>query len=197
MLRDADYEMEDARHESVVVMLTRKEIENFLLDEALLARAAKIAAGHRTTQTGEAIVAPTEADFASLLDRIAEGYKKQVKHQLLWRYRDRLPADRDASTKEDQAEKWFEERWNERQWRLARIPGKKSLQQVRDWCKKESKLTLTSALLAESITHVPNDLQECLKRVAYVLFPPVTVLKESWREESAGPDAGGRASPVT
>lgn len=165
-IKDKDYdilegEVSEATEGSdpLLLVLPRKEIENYLVEPSVLASAAGDAARKRTDRTGADVSVPTQADLATelqdILNRVA--IREQVRWQVIHRYRDSLEGDLDGSTKEKKADEWFQAQWSDPKWRLAHCPGKAVLKEVRDWCQQHYSLTLTKRCLLDALSGPPAD----------------------------------------
>ncbi len=165
-LCDNDYELPEPEDEhSVAVTLPRKEVENFLVDPTLFADAAKSAAKAREGHSAEPAPYPTENDVAIQLNALIESKKAYIRSQVIWKYRERLPSSLAEPTKEQQADDWFNQQWSVESWRLAMVPGKKVLSELRGWCSQKYHLTVTINALLSSLNQVPSELKVVLERV--------------------------------
>jgi hypothetical protein len=142
--------------------LRRKEIENYLLEPAIIAAAASSAAKSRSEYTKTAVQAPSEADIRAQLNIIFDSaeIRDLVRFQVLPRYRESIEPKNDPATREAAAEAWFNARWSDFDWKLRNSPGKKVLAALRTWCQQTYKLTLTATQIAQHITEIPPDLAE-------------------------------------
>ena len=80
-----------------------------------------------------------------------------MKYQVVPKYRETLSRGKDASTREAEADAWFEKQWKDRAWRVRNCPGKQVLAAIREWLQQSYKLTLTAKTLAKSISACPED----------------------------------------
>lgn len=146
----------------LLLSLGRKEVENYLLDAQALARAMATAAEMRRQRTDGAVAPPSHdvvnAKLAEIIDTTV--IRDMVRLQLVPKYRETLDRSLDASTREAKAEGWFQERWNDEQWRICHCPGKAVLKKVREWCQKEYGLTLTTKVLTDAVTPSPSDIAD-------------------------------------
>jgi hypothetical protein len=108
---------------------------------------------------------PPKDEVQSKLQAIVEEKRAYVRSQVIWRYRERLPSGLAEPTKEQQADAWFDKQWSDETWRLAMSPGKLLLAELREWCSRQYKLTVTTAALVKSLNHVPPELEAALRRV--------------------------------
>ncbi len=147
-------------------------MENFLLTPKFLATALRNANVKRSKYTGREGAVPTEEEIESKLDEILEEseIRETVKYQVLPKYRESLDRSLDPSTKERQCEEWFEDRWQDRTWRINHCPGKRVLAKLRDWSQANYGLTPTSGELTRALTECPAEVAEiarCLEQHFY------------------------------
>jgi hypothetical protein len=117
------------------------------------------------------IVVPDATAVAAKLDAICDGVRESVRCQLVWRYRKTLSENLDESTREQEAMRWFSDRWSDATWRLKAVPGKQVLAQLRHWCQQNYSLTLTAKLLLDALDPVPDDLRKSLSAISRLLYP--------------------------
>ena len=118
-LTDNDYDfplMQDADKAGTSPLLLRlpcKEVENCLLDADAVTGALQAAAARKELQTGKPTPLPDvgtiHAKTASLVG--ADGIRDLIRCQVIPRYRDDLDRELDASTRERQADEWFQRKW--------------------------------------------------------------------------------------
>lgn len=173
-LTDNDYDLgtSDANRallgqSPLLLSLGRKEVENYLLDAQALAGAMAVAAERRNERTDGAVAPPSrDVVSAKLAEIINEKViRDTVRLQLVPQYRETLDRSLDASTREAKAEQWFQERWNDEQWRICHCPGKAVLKKVREWCTNEYGLTLTTKALTDAVTACPSDIGDIAQRL--------------------------------
>lgn len=137
---DRDYrseaEVDDVRrdltkHDFLVHVHGRKELENYLLDAEVLSRAIDTRLAERAQRSGE----PRKAspDISKLIANITNEVKHEVFAQLQARefdFRRRKCPGLDQATVTAQVSKWFEERWATEEGRLALVPGKEVLARI-------------------------------------------------------------------
>lgn len=172
---DNDYELsindssiEDVGASNTLLLhLNRKEIENYLLDYAVIAQAAADLVEERKKYTGKSMSCPTveeiQAEVNSILD--SPEIRRIVKCQVVPKYRERLDHSLDPSSKERKGEKWFDEKWNDESWRIRNCPGKEVLTRLRRWCQQTYRLTLTPPKLAATLHQLPDDVQEIMDKL--------------------------------
>jgi hypothetical protein len=69
-----------------------------------------------------------------------------------------LDGNLDVATKEVQGDTWFEEKWNDSNWRRQMCPGKDILKGLKKWCKSEYKLSLSENSLIQALQECPEEL---------------------------------------
>jgi len=172
-LLDNDWELfpdGDGQSGSICAMcLKRKEIENYLIDAEVFARAAFAASNRRAAASPPSDV-PTHSDVTTKVAELCDSHRDLVRSHLTWRYRETLPAKLDRTTKEDQASKWFDANWNNAEWRMRVVPGKMVLASLRRWCQDRYKITITEKLLLDALGTPPSDLREVLTLVATSIY---------------------------
>jgi hypothetical protein len=173
-LVDNDWQLLDTQPNKLdgsTVCLTRKEIENFLIEPSIFSQAAAAAARQRHESGASNVAFPDEAVVVTKLNEICESVRESVQCQLVWRYRVTLPANLDPSTREQRAMQWFSDRWSDPNWRLGAVPGKQVLARLRHWCQHTYRLTLSTKQLLEALSPVPTDLRESLGAISRLLYP--------------------------
>lgn len=177
---DNDYDMgtegpdeSDDETGPLFLRLGRKEIENYLLDPAVIIRAANAAAERRKNRTSEEVRTPTEGEIRVKIESILAdpNIRNYVKYQVVPRYRETLLHDLDHSTKEKQAEQWFDDMWNDDEWRINNCPGERVLAALRQWYQEEFDLTLTNTKLIEAMKKCPADVLEIAERLQSHFYP--------------------------
>ncbi len=151
----------------LLVTLGRKEIENYLLDANIVAKATTALAKQRAKHVGLKSVPPTHEAIEKKIVEIFNDpeIKDVVKYHLLPKFRRNLDRALDDSTKEKQGEKWFQERWSDPDWRIRNCPGKGVLAKLKAWCRNEYSLSLTSRVLIEAFEECPKDVQDIATKI--------------------------------
>jgi predicted ATPase len=169
---DNDYELSqtnttDSEGPAAITRLRRKEIENYLIEPTVIYEGIKQLAKQRHQRTGREVVTPTlDAIMAKLEEILGESkLMKLVKFQVLPRYRETLPRDKDPAKKERAGDEWFDQRWIDRDWRIRNCPGKQVLANLRDWAQKTFQVTLTTRALVNSLKECPKDVTEIMATV--------------------------------
>ncbi len=171
---DNDYEIPECgvetRAEADAALVKRlgvKEVENYLICPYVVSRALAQAAARRDQHTQKEVAVPSEDQVAAKLEEVLDDpeMKKTVKCHVVPAYRDRLLADLDSATREREADEWFEEHWSNKEWRSRNCPGKRVLGELRAWCQREYKLTLSSASLVDALEECPEDIAEIARQL--------------------------------
>jgi hypothetical protein len=165
VLCDLDYDLENPDHPPNLIVLPRKEVENFLLDADLLFRAAQREYQRRYEKGVRVARGPARTEVESILQAFINEQKDEIKCKLTPKYRAKLGKKMDETTKEREGENWFSENWKKSEWRLAHVPGKRIIRDIRKWFQDEYQLTITNETLFKAIDMVPADLLQALKRV--------------------------------
>jgi len=157
---DNDYELNaieepDKDNNVLLLSLRRKEIENYLIEPAVIEKAACLSAERRQENTLQSIKSPTIDEVNDELLHILEidEIKKKMDEQYISRY---ILYDLNYST----ARKEFDAKWANMEWRLRNCPGKEVLKRLRAWCKSTYKLNLSDHDLIESLEACPSDIAE-------------------------------------
>ncbi len=178
-LTDNDYELvradgnADASNDAPLLLsLGCKEVENYLLSPEVFAKAATIAAERRNARTGKAISAPDSEAFRAKLNEILSDTKIRdtMRLQLVTGYMGSLDRKDDPSKRLGEAEKWFQEKWDDDQWRIRNCPGKAVLKRVREWCQDKHGLTLTTNALANALPECPEDIAKIAKKIQMFFY---------------------------
>ncbi len=173
-LIDNDYEssVSDTNNGSLganplLLPLGRKEIENYLLEPKVLAKAAEAAAERRKERSNTSIIPPDHDAFYNKLEEIFKEteIRDEVRLQLVPRYRASLDQKNDSSTRERNAEQWFQEKWNDEQWRIRNCPGKAVLKKIRGWCQNDYGITLTTKSLVDAVVECPPDIADIAQKL--------------------------------
>ena len=153
--------------DTLLLRLQRKEIENYLLDYAVIAKSAEDLVEQRKKYTEKSIICPTLEEIKTEVNKILDSSKirSTVKCQFVPKYRENLGNSLDISTKELKGEEWFDNNWNDESWRIRNCPGKEVLTGLRDWCQKNYSLTLTPHKLATTLQQCPDDVQEIMDKL--------------------------------
>ncbi|MBE9475274.1 MAG: AAA family ATPase [Chloroflexi bacterium] len=151
----------------LLVTLGRKEIENYLLDANIVAKATTTLAEQRAKHLALDSLPPTHEAIEKKIVEIMDDkeIRDVVRCQLLPRYRQSLDRGLDDSTRERRGEEWFQEKWGDPDWRIRNCPGKDVLSKLRAWCRNEYSLSLTSRLLIEALEQCPEDVQDIASKI--------------------------------
>lgn len=68
-------------------------------------------------------------------------------------------------SREERAESWFDEKWNDRDWRRRNCPGKKVLKKVKEWCQTTYRMSLSVNSLIQAMEDCPEDLVQMFTRL--------------------------------
>lgn len=152
----------------------RKEIENYLLVPAAIARL--IEAGHRRGRP------PLVDEVAERLDAIAEGFRQEVFLAHVDAHSDRgrgKSRSRDAAA---YAARVMEERYGNADSRIAACPGKRVLRELRKWSQKQYGVSLSAPAIATELleSEVDAEMRGVLRAIE-----ATRALPEVWRFPAA------------
>jgi energy-coupling factor transporter ATP-binding protein EcfA2 len=159
-------EKELAAHGFAVHIHDRKEIENYLLDEALLRAALAVRMRERERRTGRA--AESISDLGTLMAETMDGLRHETfarLHKQFLKFKERTAASIDATTVTEQFSREFEERWKQIEARKSMVPGKEVLARINHALQDAFGVTLTDALIASQMRRasVPSDFGRLLQ----------------------------------
>lgn len=149
-----------------VHVLTRKEMENYLLEPAVLQRVVERSVKERARRRNEE--PPTVQDVSSLLRNATDPLRDEAQAQYVARRLDhddrsgRSSRDRASVTKE--VIDWFTKEWSELNSRVRIVPGKRALAGFRRLVQESYSITLTDYRIISGFTkaELPEDLRELL-----------------------------------
>lgn len=147
-------------------VLSRKEIENYLLIPSALDRAIARAINER--RENGAIKVAVRAKSEEILHEITQPFKDDVLSQLMARNHDFYQhKSQDKSRLYREILKTFDKRWLDLETRIALVPGKNVLQIFRQRIQELYSVTLTDARIAEAINKddIPEDMRNLLKEI--------------------------------
>jgi len=112
-ITDRDFDLEGTKEEDddvLVVALGRKEVENFFLDPDILVSAVNSVADRRSARTRQLAQRPSRDEIVRVLDSVVNQptVKSAVRWQLVPQYRESLDRSQHRSSKEAEADTWFE-----------------------------------------------------------------------------------------
>jgi len=177
-ITDNDYELEQADETTrdgavLICSLPFKEVENLLLDPNAISVALKATAEKRKNSTGQEIIGlPGVEDIRKRLDEIVSEreIEEKVRCQLLPRYRNGLERHLDDATKEQRADRWFDEQWKDPEWRLRNVPGKDVFRSVRRWCQSSFGITVGPLDVVQTIVECPGSIVELAEKMESHLY---------------------------
>lgn len=152
---------------TLLLRLQCKEIENYLLDSAVIAKAVLNLVEQRKKYIDKSVDYPSLDEIQERINEILSSTEicSTVKCQVVPRYRETLNNSLDPSTKERKGEEWFSENWNDQAWQVRNCPGKEVLTQLRTWCQNKYHLTLTPSKLVEALLELPDDVVEIMDKL--------------------------------
>jgi len=165
-ITDNDYDLDDApsadpsdRSKPLCLSLRRKEIENYLIEPQVIAKAAAAAAREQEQHKKQEVNAPDPEQVDQELERIlGDPEIFRFRSLAVTEYIKSLEPGQDQSTRLEKALHWFEENWGDKEWRRRNCPGKKVLKKLKDWCQTEYSLTLTDGKLIDALESCPEDI---------------------------------------
>jgi hypothetical protein len=134
---------------NLVLILRRKEIENYLLVPSVISRAIIAAARKRRTSDSE-MPACDVREVENELIRITDSLKNTVQAQYSARrseYLRRMGDKRDTATVFRETGDWFDKEWKTLDGRIRITPGKEVLSTLREWAQERFGVTLTTSLI--------------------------------------------------
>jgi len=148
----------------IVTVLTRKEIENYLLIPTVLERAVARALAEDSRRTG--VTKPNYKAMAEILEEITNPMKSELQGQYIARrteYLRNTPKDAATITKETIED--FEEKWNNLDRRIEIIAGKKTLGNLIGYLQLNYGVNLTHGKIIAAFdeSEVPSDLGRLLR----------------------------------
>ena len=148
------------------IILSRKEIENYLLIPTVIDKTLARLVKERARRSGESanVVRPI-TDF---LEEITDPMETEVQAQYIAKRVDFLAhSGKDSSTISREAIEIFNRKWNDDQFRLHIVPGKRVLSELFSRVQTEYKVNLTPAKIIESLNEkdMPRDLYQTLRNL--------------------------------
>jgi hypothetical protein len=147
-------------------VLERKEIENYLLVPAAIDRAVSRTLterhGRNAGSTAETV------DSATLLDEITRPMRDDIVAHLMARSHEfLLPKGQDRSVLNKLVMSSFATKWADLESRMALVPGKEVLRELRQRIQERHGVTLTDARITEAMTRdeVPQDMRDLLEQL--------------------------------
>ena len=151
-------------HLSLVHIHQRKEIENYLLDQAALDLALERAIRERANRKG--VPLQGKATTGGLLEEITLDFKDFTRSQYIAKRIEYFANSRaDTSTVTAKATSIFNQKWAAMNTRLQLVPGKKVLAALRSRVRDKWSVNLTDhrIVMAMQPADIPEDLREFLK----------------------------------
>ena len=158
LLKELESELE------LCVILARKEIENYLLVPTALDRTLTSLLRDRARRDGESLSA--DRPIAEFLQDITAPMEADVQAQYIAKRSDHLAhTGKDKSTINREAIDIFDQKWNDDQFRLHIVPGKRVLSELISRIQREYKVTLTTARIIDQMREgdLPWDLRQVLR----------------------------------
>jgi energy-coupling factor transporter ATP-binding protein EcfA2 len=151
---------------SIVHVLARKEIENYLLVPDVLERAFQKALQEKSERTGEEVT--SVESITSILERLTESLHQDVLAQYTAKragYHSGLEID--PATLTIDTARWFESKWQNVETRLEIVPGKELLRNLRDHIETEYGVILSDYRIVHEFSkeEMPAELMSLLERL--------------------------------
>jgi energy-coupling factor transporter ATP-binding protein EcfA2 len=171
---DLDYEIVgDTNNPSTgpaISKLSRKEIENYLIDPAIfinaIMQASKRGTGRNLNELNQASV---EAEFVRILE--TPQIRALMKTQLVPRYRDSLDRAIDPAKREQMGDDWFTDKWADRSWKIQRCPGKQVLRALRSWTRTRFGINVLDEELISGLAAFPPELEQIAIKLEAKFYP--------------------------
>ena len=150
-----------------VVVHGRKELENFLLEPAVIAKAI----AKRLADMARRGSAPSfNEDTSALLMRLSEGMKNQVQARLVaarQQFERTVQSGLHAVSIAEAAMTEFDEKWRNLESRMRLVPGKELLSELNTYLQGSVKVAVSPSALVESFTRdeIPPELAELLAKL--------------------------------
>ena len=163
--RIAEMVAELGTHVPLVHVLARKEMENYLLQPAVLQRAVERGVRDRARRLNEKAPAVDAVD--SLLERATQTFRDDAQSQYLARrldQHDRSGRSHDRATVTKATIEWFKGEWSDLVTRVCIVPGKRVLAELRRLARETYSINLTDHQIISCFTKadVSEDLRELL-----------------------------------
>lgn len=148
-----------------VHVLTRKEMENYLLEPAVLQRVVERAVKDRARRRNEE--PPAVKGVSSLLRNATDPLRDEAQAQYVARrldHDDRSGRSRDRASVTKEVIDWFTREWSELSSRVRIVPGKRALAGFRRLVQESYSITLTDHRIISGFTkaELPEDLRGLL-----------------------------------
>lgn len=163
-IQQMEKELEDSL--GLVIVLKRKEMENYLLSPVVLQRAVERTYREYLRRGNEGD--KKEFNVSDCLLRITEACRADTQAQYIAKRVEFFQRDRrDGATLNAETIRWFETMWSELETRMAIVPGKQVLHHFRNDLSTSLKITLTESKILDSFTKVdvPADMVAIVQRL--------------------------------
>jgi hypothetical protein len=147
-------------------ILSRKEMENYLLDIGVLQRVLEKQIDQKNKRQGTVTSAPKTIE--EYLKTISEEYRIDAQSQYVAKklaYHKR--SDKDGSTLSKQSIQDFEKKWGDIRTRMSVVPGKTVLRALREAVQTDLGINLTDIQIIDEYREdeIPDDLQNLIERL--------------------------------
>jgi hypothetical protein len=155
-----------SKHLTFARVHKRKEIENYLLLPDAITRSVEALIRERASRNSQAV--SDKPNVVAILEKITGRYRDDVLSQMMakrWEYF--RTAGKDLADVNRETMAWFNEQWNALETRLAIVPGKEVLRDLRTHVQENYSVSLTDARIVEAVRRdeIPDDLQELLRDI--------------------------------
>lgn len=146
----------------------RKEIENYLLIPSVLGRAIKSSIHDRYTRLNESIPEVKDEQLSLIFEKVTEEHRRETFARYSAIRAEYLKKSGiDPVTSITEANKYLEGKWNDLDERMALVPGKIILGNIREEIQTKYKVTITDAKIINSFhkEEIPEDLIKLLSNL--------------------------------
>ncbi len=153
-----DFEKRLGKYASYVHVLSRKEIENYLLSIKPIEKAINANLRKRSERTNKEVEEFSVEDIKALLLKISDDFKTDVSSQLAAnRYRYLANKGLDLATFIKEEQKQFEIDWNNLDYRLKIIPGKEFITTLNTYLQADFKISITYSQISSNMQNSDID----------------------------------------
>jgi hypothetical protein len=176
------------------IILTRKEIENFLLVPSALERAVKNRIADRSKRSGKP--SAFEGSMESLLEELTKGYKSRVTAQLISnrrRFQRANSPKTDDAVVTQQALQEMDDSWTHLATRLAVLPGKEFLSGINQKLQEKYQINITPTGIIDCMKpeEIPAEIVGIIRQINSVVSNTAsTIVEQSTLDELTSGDEG-------
>jgi len=156
------------RYSSLSHIHERKEIENYLLDPAVIHRAVEVRAKERESRTGKAVSTPD--NMTETLTKLTDKMRSRVNAQFMSKRAQFIKSadpSLDVATINERMLDEFEKLWESLPERLKMVPGRDLLSSLNEHLQEEHSISITPTLIINCmrIAEIPAEICELLQEL--------------------------------